>query len=52
MNVLKNLENIVKVRDELREVQGKVQHLQRELDSNIAEIIEFLKWRELIRVKK
>jgi hypothetical protein len=52
MNVLKNIENIVRVKEELYEMQKKTEHLRREIDNNIGEIIEFLKWKELIRVKK
>lgn len=52
MNVLKNIENLVKIKDELHEIQKKTEHLQREIDSNVAEIIEFLKWKQLIQVKR
>lgn len=43
MNILKKIETIVRVRDELHEVQKKVEHLQRELDGTASEIIGFLK---------
>lgn len=41
--VMKRIEDIVRVRDELHAVQRKVEHLQRELDGAAAEIIGFLK---------
>lgn len=43
MNILRNVENIVRVREELYELQRKVEHLRRELDGTAAEIIGFLK---------
>lgn len=43
MNILKKIETIVRVRDELHEVQKKVEHLQRELDGTAAELIGLLK---------
>ena len=52
MNPLEALSNIIKVRDELHETQKKLEHLQRELDVSTHEIIEFLKWKKLIEVKK
>lgn len=41
--VMKRIEDIVRVRDELHAVQRKVEYLQRELDGAAAEIIGFLK---------
>ena len=52
MSPIKAIENIIRVRDELREVQDKLAHLRRELDQNSAEIIEFLKLKNLIQVKE
>ena len=52
MNPLEALSNIIKVRDELREMENKIQHLRRELDHNVNEVVEFMKLRRLIEVKK
>lgn len=43
MNILKKIEDIIRVRDELYEVQKKVEYLRRELDGSAAELIGFLK---------
>lgn len=43
MKILKHVENIVKVRDELHELQRKAEHLRRELDGIASELIGFLK---------
>lgn len=42
MNIIEHIVNIIKVRDELQEVQKKAEHLSRELDGVAAEIIKFL----------
>lgn len=39
---IRQIESIIKVRDELRELQNKVEHLRRELDGAAADIIAFL----------
>lgn len=43
MNILKQVESIIRVREELYELQKKAEHLQRELDGVAAEIVGFLK---------
>lgn len=47
----KILENFVKIKDELDRVNQKVSHLRRELDYNTAELIEFLKQKNMIQIK-
>jgi hypothetical protein len=41
--MIKRIEDIIRVRDELYEVQKKIDHLRRELDGAASEIIGFLK---------
>jgi hypothetical protein len=41
--MIKRIEDIIKVRDELYELQRKIEHLRRQLDGAAAEIIGFLK---------
>jgi hypothetical protein len=41
--MIKQIEDIIRVRDELREMQKKIEHLCRELDGSAAEMIGFLK---------
>lgn len=43
MKILKNVETIVKIKEELYDLQKKIEHLRRELDGTAAEIIGFLK---------
>jgi hypothetical protein len=50
VNILKKIEDIIKVRDELHEIQKKVEYLRRELDGTAAELIGFL--RETGQLKK
>jgi FtsZ-binding cell division protein ZapB len=50
MNIVKKIETIIKVREELYELQKKAEHLQRELDSAASEIVGFL--REAGHLKK
>lgn len=48
---IKKLEDIIRVRDELYEVQQKVDFLRRELDGAAAEILGFLKEKGLIQTR-
>ena len=41
--ILKNVERIVKIKEELYELQSKIEYLRRELDGTAAEIVGFLK---------
>jgi hypothetical protein len=41
--MIKRIEDIIKVRDELYELQRKIEHLRRQLDGAASEIIGFLK---------
>lgn len=43
MNIVKKIETIIKVREELYELQKKTEYLQRELDGVACEIVGFLR---------
>lgn len=43
MKILKQVENIIRVREELYDLQRKADHLRRELDGVAAELMGFLK---------
>lgn len=51
MDVIKILENIVKIRQEVLEVSDQLKHLQNELDLQIADMVEFLKHKRIIETK-
>lgn len=42
MNIIKNIETVIKVREELYELQRKAEHLRRELDGVAVEFVRFL----------
>jgi tetrahydromethanopterin S-methyltransferase subunit G len=52
MNVIKILEKIVKSKNEIREVRQKLEHVERELDAHVAEMIEFLRFKRIIESKE
>jgi ElaB/YqjD/DUF883 family membrane-anchored ribosome-binding protein len=52
VNPIKSVENIVRLRDELREMRDKLEHIMRELDAEAGEIIRFLKANNMIETKK
>lgn len=43
MRIVKNIETIIKIRDELYELQKRSEYLRRELDGVANEILGFLK---------
>jgi hypothetical protein len=51
MNVLKTVERLVVIRDEIRAVKEKLEHHQRELDGVASELIEFLKQQQIIETR-
>jgi len=48
---IKKIEDIIRVRDELYDVQRKIEHLRRELDGAATEIISFLKENGHLKIK-
>jgi hypothetical protein len=48
MNPIKILENLVKIKDELRETRLKIEHYERQIDYSVSEMIEFLKHKRII----
>lgn len=48
---IKKVEDIIRVRDELYEVQKKIEYLRRELDGAAAEIVGFLKDNGYLKTK-
>lgn len=51
MDIVKVLEKIVGIRQEVLEVSERLNHLQGELDLQISEMIEFLKHRGIVETK-
>ena len=51
MNVLKTIENIVRIKNEIGEIRAKLEHYERELDGAAGELIEFLKHKKIIEPK-
>jgi len=51
MNVIKVIESLIRIREELDEAKGKIEHLRRELDSQTNDLIEFLKDRRIIETR-
>lgn len=51
MDVIKILEKIVGVRQEVLKVSEQLDHLQKELDLQVYEMIEFLKHKKIIETK-
>jgi tetrahydromethanopterin S-methyltransferase subunit G len=52
MNVIKILEKMVKAKDEIRETRQKLEHIEREIDSHVADMIEFLRFKRIIESKE
>lgn len=46
-----DLSKFVKIRDELQEVQSKINFLAKELDYNTHELIQYLKENKLLTIK-
>jgi hypothetical protein len=51
MNVLKTIEKIVRIKNEIGEIRAKLEHYERELDFAAGELIEFLKHKKIIEPK-
>lgn len=51
MNVIKVIESLIRIRDELDETKSKIEHLRRELDAQTNDLIEFLKDRRIIETR-
>jgi hypothetical protein len=51
MNVIKVIESLIRIREELEETKGKIEHLRRELDAQTGDLIEFLKDRRIIETR-
>jgi hypothetical protein len=52
MSIIKKIEDIIRIRDELYEVEKKVEHLRREMDGTAAELLGFLKEKGLIQTRE
>jgi len=52
MNIIKKIEDIIRIRDELYEVEKKIQHLRREMDGTAAELLGLLKEKGLIQTRE
>ena len=51
MNVIKVIESLIRIREELEETKGKIEHLRRELDGQTNDLIEFLKDKRIIETR-
>ncbi len=51
MNVIKVIESLIRIREELEETKGKIENLRRELDAQTNDLIEFLKDRRIIETR-
>lgn len=51
MNVIKTLEKIVRIKDEIGEISRKLDHQRNELDKCTYEIIEYLKMKRLVETR-
>ena len=51
MNVIKVIESLIRIREELEETKGKIERLRRELDAQTNDLIEFLKDRRIIETR-
>lgn len=51
MDVIKTLQKIAEIRQEVLKVSDRLDHLQNELDHQIADMIEFLKQKGIIEMK-
>lgn len=52
MSIIKKIEDLIRIRDELYEVQRKMEHLRRELDGTAAELLGFLEEKGFLERKK
>jgi ElaB/YqjD/DUF883 family membrane-anchored ribosome-binding protein len=52
VNLIRSVENIVRLKNELREMRDKLEHIMRELDAEAGEIIGLLKAKNMIETKK
>jgi dsDNA-specific endonuclease/ATPase MutS2 len=51
MNVIKVIESLIRIREELEETKKKIEYLRRELDAQTGDLIEFLKDRRIIETR-
>jgi hypothetical protein len=51
MNVIKVVESLIRIREELEAAKDKIEHLRRELDSQTNDLIEFLKDKRIIETR-
>lgn len=51
MNPLKIVEELIKTRDELKEISRTLYHKEKELDRLASELIEFLKHKKIIETR-
>lgn len=51
MNVLKICEELVKTRDEIRDIRIKLEAKERKIDTITDELIEFLKYKKIIETR-
>lgn len=51
MNVIKVIESLIKIREELEETKAKIERLRKELDGQTNDLIEFLKDRRIIETR-
>jgi hypothetical protein len=51
MNVIKVIESLIRIRQELEETNRKIEHLHGELDVQTNDLIEFLKDRRIIETR-
>ena len=51
MDVIKILEKIVGIRQEVLKVSDQLNHLQKELDIQVSDMVEFLKHKRIIETK-
>lgn len=51
MNVIKVIESLIRIREELDETKNKIEHLRRELDGQTNDLIEFLKDKRIIETR-
>lgn len=48
MNVIKTLEKICRIREEMKKISRALEHQQQELDQCTHEIVEYLKMKRLV----
>lgn len=51
MNVIRTLEEIIKIRDEITDISKSLEYRGRELDKKVHDLIEFLKAKRIIETR-